>query len=277
VEATSLTDTSGSSYVIQGGRDGRERLRVLSSAVADTTEALLDRLVVPVDGRWLDVGCGGGDVALTIARRHPRAVVVGIDFDADKIAIARAEAAGAGIANVSYELHDVTRPFPSAGSYDAVYARFVLSQMIDPVEVAERMVDAVRPGGVVAVEDTDIAGAACFPPSGAFERTNELYSALVRSRGADPDIGFRLPGILGAAGLTDLDVAVVQPAGMRGDAKQVQLLTLRNIREAAIACGLDDADEIDEIAAELERYVSRPDTLVTTARIVQCWGVRPDR
>ena len=105
-----------------------------------------------------------------------------------------------------------------------MYGRFVLSHMIDPVEVAALMVAAVRPGGVVAVEDTHIAGAACFPPSGAFERTNELYSALVRSRGGDPDIGLRLAGILGAVGLVDLDVSVVQPAAVRGgDAKQVQL------------------------------------------------------
>ena len=84
------------------------------------------------------------------------------------------------------------------------------------------------------------------------------------------------PASLAPSASSDLDVSVVQPAAVRGgDAKQVQLATLRNIREAAIAGGLDDADEIDEIATELERYVGRPDTLVTTARIVQCWGLRP--
>lgn len=264
-------------YVIKGGRDGRERLRVLSSALTATTGTLLNRLAVPPNGRWLDVGCGGGDVAQLIARRHPDATVVGIDFDADKIDIARTEARRAGVTNVAYRVHDVTRPFPDAGTYDAVYARFVLSHMVDPGHVAALAVAAARPGGAVAVEDVDIAGAACAPPCPAFQRTTELISALMRSRGADPQIGFRLPAILRDAGVVDLDVAVVQPAGLSGDAKQIQLLTLLNIREAAIAAGLADTEEIDRLGDELESFVARPDTVVTTARIVQSWGVVPSR
>lgn len=262
-------------YVINGGLPGRDRLRVLSSALTATTGALLHRLVAPVDGRWLDVGCGGGDVAARIAADHPAATVVGIDLDADKVHIARTEASRAAIDNVTYRVHDVTRPLPGAGTYDVVYARFVLSHLADPGHVARLMVDAVRPGGVVAVEDVDIAGAACYPPSAAYARTNELYSALVRSRGADPDIGFRLPGILAAAGLVDVDVAVAQPAGLRGDATQVQLLTLRNIRAAAVAAGLATDAELDELEHDLAAFVDRPDTVVTTARIVQSWGRRP--
>jgi len=271
----STSTSTSSTYVINGGQEGRQRLRVLSSALTGTTGALLARLDVPGDGRWLDVGCGGGDVALRIAAEHPTATVVGIDLDADKVHIARTEAARAGIANVTYRVHDVTRPFPEAGSYDAAYARFVLSHMADPGRVARLMVDAVRPGATVAVEDVDISGAACYPPSPAFARTNELYSALVRSRGADPDIGFRLPGILAAAGLVDVDVAVAQPAGLQGDATQVQLLTLHNIRPAAVAAGLATDAELEELERELRTYVDRPDTVVTTARIVQSWGTRP--
>jgi SAM-dependent methyltransferase len=237
---------------------------------------LLNRLAVPPDGRWLDVGCGGGDVAQMIARRHPEATVVGLDFDADKIQIARTEARRAGVTNVAYRVHDVTCPFPDAGTYDAVYARFVLSHMVDPGRVAALAVAAARPGAVIAVEDVDIPGAACDPPCPAFERTTELVSALMRSRGADPQIGFRLPAILRAAGVVDLDVAVVQPAGLTGDAKQVQLLTLLNVRDAAVAAGLADHAEIDRLAAELAAFVDRPDTVVTTARIVQSWGVVPE-
>ncbi|MET0327089.1 MAG: methyltransferase domain-containing protein [Ilumatobacteraceae bacterium] len=271
----STSSATGTSYVINGGVQGRRRLRVLSSAVTATTGALLARLDVPADGRWLDVGCGGGDVALRIALEHPAATVVGIELDADTVHIARTEAARARAGNVTYRVHDVTRPFPGAGNYDAVYARFVLSHMADPGHVARLMVDAVRPGGVVAVEDVDISGAACSPPSAAFARANELYSALVRSRGADPDIGFRLPGILAAAGLDDVDVAVAQPAGRRGDAKRVQLLTLRNTRSASAAAGLATDAELDDLERDLESFIDRPDTVVTTARIVQSWGTKP--
>jgi SAM-dependent methyltransferase len=255
------TTLAASTYVIKGGRDGRERLRVLSSALTATTGALLNRLAV----------------AQMIARRHPEATVVGLDFDAEKVDIARTEARRAGVTNVAYRVHDVTCPFPDAGTYDAVYARFLLSHMVDPGHVAGLAVAAARPGATIAVEDVDIAGAACDPPCPAFERTIELFSDLMRSRGADPQIGFRVPAILRAAGVVELDVAVVQPAALSGDAKQIQLLTLLNVREAAVGAGLADDAEIDQLAAELASFVDRPDTVATTARIVQSWGVVPDR
>ena len=73
----------------------------------------------------------------------------------------------------------------------------------------------------------------------------------------------------------DVDVAVAQPAGLQGDATQVQLLTLHNIRPAAVAAGLATDAELEELERDLRTYVDRPDTVVTTARIVQSWGTKP--
>ena len=55
-----MIDTS--SYIIQGGVAGRERLRVLARVMAPGTNALLDRLGSLSGLRCLDAGCGGGDV-----------------------------------------------------------------------------------------------------------------------------------------------------------------------------------------------------------------------
>jgi 2-polyprenyl-3-methyl-5-hydroxy-6-metoxy-1,4-benzoquinol methylase len=56
-------------YVIRGGVEGRERLRVLARVMWPTTEALLARVGTPRDARCLDIGCGGGDVTVELARR----------------------------------------------------------------------------------------------------------------------------------------------------------------------------------------------------------------
>jgi hypothetical protein len=49
-------------YVIRGGGDGRERLRLLSGVMRPYTLRLFDRLGIPEGMSCLDVGCGGGDV-----------------------------------------------------------------------------------------------------------------------------------------------------------------------------------------------------------------------
>ena len=77
-------------YIIRGGIEGRERLRVLARAMQPTTSALLDRVGVTPGMACLDVGCGGGDVTLELARRViPGGSAVGADLDETKLSLAR--------------------------------------------------------------------------------------------------------------------------------------------------------------------------------------------
>lgn len=57
-----------SHYVIRGGLEGRERLRILSRVMRPTTRSLLKRVGLGQGMACLDVGCGGGDVTFEIAR-----------------------------------------------------------------------------------------------------------------------------------------------------------------------------------------------------------------
>ena len=86
--------THASHYVIRGGLEGRERLRVISRVMHPSTSSLFDRVRVADGHRCLDVGCGGGDVTIALARRvAPHGAAVGVDIDDTKLAIARNEAA----------------------------------------------------------------------------------------------------------------------------------------------------------------------------------------
>jgi ubiquinone/menaquinone biosynthesis C-methylase UbiE len=95
-------------YIIRRGLAGRERLRVLARVNGPATSGLLARLGIEPGMRCLDVGCGGGDVALALARLvGPEGEVVGVDLDEVKLGIAREEAKAAGVANVEYRRGDV--------------------------------------------------------------------------------------------------------------------------------------------------------------------------
>ena len=261
---------SRATYAIQGGQVGRDRLRVLSGVLAPTTSALLDRIQIPATARCLDAGCGGGDVTELLAARVPRGHVIGVDRDPVKIAMAAIEAP----ANVSYRSEDLDATVRSHDRFDLVYARFVLSHLAGAGEWVHALAGLVTPGGTLVVEDVHIAGAFCSPRSDVFDRAIEIYSATVRAGGGDPDIGPSLPRLLAAAGLTDVGISIVQPAALSGDAKRIQLLTLAAIEPAAIEFGTSTAAEIAELIAELRDFVERPDTVVTTAQVVQSWGRR---
>lgn len=274
---TSATSDHDSSYVIAGGRPGRERLRVLAGVLASPTLALLGRVGIPHDARILDLGCGGGDVTRLLGRLAPQGTVIGVDFDADVVAIA-AEETGDALDNVEYVVGDVTDPtahtarmLDERGPFDVVYARFLLSHLADPAAMLRRMAQWCV-GGVVIVEDIDLAGAICSPPHDSFTRSCQLYAETVRARGGNPTIGIHLPVMLDAAGLSDVEVAIAQAGGLRGDGKRVQLLTLETIAPTAIRLGLTTASEVERLTEALRIHLDRTDTFLTTARVIQTWG-----
>jgi len=259
-------------YIIRGGVAGRERLRVLSRVMAPTTTGLLARIGIREGARCLDAGCGGGDVTLELARlAGPGGQVTGIDLDEITLMVARDEARRAGVSSVEYRragLDDLGKH----SAFDVAYARFLLSHLAGPAQAVRALAQATRPGGVVAVEDVDFAGCFSHPASGSYTAYCDLYTRAGYARGGDPNIGPRLPGMLLAAGLTDVRVHIVQPAGFDPDVKALSPLTLENITETVVALGLISRRQVDTLIGELYAFAAQPSTILSLPRIFQVWG-----
>lgn len=263
------------SYIIKGGEEGRARLSVLARVLAPTTEALFDRFEPLKGGLAVDAGCGGGDVTFEIARRvAPGGRVVGFDLDEVKLGAAREEAGRLGLGNVEFVHGSVVEPWPVRDA-SFVYARFVLTHLAEPEALLARALDAMRPGATIVVEDIDFGGLFCDPPSDAFQRSNELYVAAAKLRGADAFIGRRLARMLDAAGFAGVDASLVQPHGRSGEVKQIASLTFAAISDAVIASNLATPVEVAAIKAELQALAERPDTTQSLPRIFQAWGRKP--
>ena len=274
-------DMTVGTYIIRGGAEGRERLRVLYRVLRGATTALLNRVGVRSGMQCLDAGCGGGDVTLELAGRVvPGGHVIGMDLDETKLELARVEAARCGIDNVTYRAGDVTNGSLPSG-FDLVYARFLLTHLVEPEAAVRGFVDSLGPGGICVVEDIDVSGCFCYPESDAYRAAIELYCATALDRGVDPDIGRRLPELLAAAGCEDVSVNVTQPAGARTDlggeldTKLLMALTIDAITESAVEAGLATSEEVHALAEELHALADDPGTFMSMPRVVQAWGRRP--
>src|SRR3954454_18321962 len=123
--------TAGS-YIIRGGVEGRERLRVMSRALRGDTTALLGRLGLRPGMRCLDAGCGGGDVTLELAGRVvPGGHVMGGDLDETKLDRARGDADRCAFDNVTYQFAVVTNVIVPSG-VDLVSCHDVLARLPQP-------------------------------------------------------------------------------------------------------------------------------------------------
>lgn len=256
-------------YVIRGGLQGRERLRVLGRVMRPTTLPVLERGGVTAGMRVLDLGCGGGDVTFDLASLVGlTGHAVGIDLDPVKIELARADAEQVGVTNIEFRVGDVTEGVGEE-EYDAILVRFVLTHLRDPVAELPLISRALRPGGRLMVEDIDFRASFCEPPSEAFDRYVAIYEETARRNGGDPWIGTKLPVMIADAGFARVQPNVVQPADVEGESKLLPALTLENVKAIALQHGVATEDEIDALVDELYRLAADPRTYVANPRIVQ--------
>jgi ubiquinone/menaquinone biosynthesis C-methylase UbiE len=270
--AEGMCDVTTASYIIRGGVSGFERLRVLSRVLHPTTGALFDRIGVAADMHCLDVGCGSGDVSLELSRRvGASGRVLGVDLDEVKLELARSTADACGARGLEFRKADVLA-LPPHPEFDLIYVRFVLTHLTDPGAALAGLVRLLRPNGILAVEDIDMRGCFCHPPSDAHRRQAELYTRAAEAKGGDANIGPRLPELLRAAGLSHVQVGVVQPTALTGETKLIALLTMQNIADAVITGGHASVQEVDAIVSELAALAADSTTLIALPRIFQTWG-----
>jgi len=127
---------------------------------------LWDELELSPGQQVLDVGCGPGRHALELARRGVS--VVGVDASPEFIALARTSAEKEGL-HARFEVADV-RELSYEGGFDAVICLcqggFGLLGGRDDVDVFQRIVRAVQPGGALAVSAFHAAFAVRFLEEG---------------------------------------------------------------------------------------------------------------
>ncbi len=109
-------------------------------------------------GRVADVACGTGHALVVLARAFPDATFVGYDLDDGAIARARAEADGAGLANVTFEVADAAR-LDADDLFDAILVFDAIHDQVDPAGVLARIHAALRPGGLFVMKEPHAADA----------------------------------------------------------------------------------------------------------------------
>jgi 2-polyprenyl-3-methyl-5-hydroxy-6-metoxy-1,4-benzoquinol methylase len=97
-------------------------------------------------GRVADVGCGLGSSSVLIAQAFPKTTIVGSDYHAESIELARKKAAEAGVNDrVTFEVA-TAETFTGTG-YDLVTMFDALHDMGDPVGAAKGVREALAPDG----------------------------------------------------------------------------------------------------------------------------------
>ena len=107
-------------------------------------------------GSALDVGCGSGRCAITLAQTFPKAKIFGYDAHPGSLERARNNARAAGLGErISFEVVDCTR-LPAA-KFDFISTFDVVHDSIDPVGLLRSIRAALRPGGTYLMVEVNVS------------------------------------------------------------------------------------------------------------------------
>lgn len=205
------------SYLLGDSRREAARLRRQAQLWDPTAFALFDRINIKRGWRVLEVGPGKGSLHMELRRRvkGPIDAVERSHIFADLLR-SRCRRDGFGQGTI-WETDLIAATLPAA-TYDLIFARWVFLFLPDPEAHLRKLVAALKPGGVLAIEDYCRATMRRVPEPPNWENFLKADLAFFASQGGDANIGARLADIYERAGLTVVDVKPTIKFGPAGSA-----------------------------------------------------------
>jgi arsenite methyltransferase len=204
----------------------------------------------------LDLGSGGGiDVLLSARRVGSTGKAYGLDMTDDMLALARRNAAEAGVTNVEFLKGQIEAiPLPDA-SVDVIISNCVINLSGDKRRVLAESFRVLKPGGRFAVSDVVVRG----DVPADVRRSMELWVGCVA--GALEESEFAR--LLGEVGFEDIDI------------EPTRIYQLDDARAFLVDAGMDDSTTLDAIDGKFMAAFVRATKPVTARVAATNAGVAP--
>ena len=266
-----------SEYVF--GSDSKElvRLRMQQAVWGPVTDAFLDKLSPAPGGRYLDAGCGPGFVIPSLLRLGGAGTqVVALDASERMIRFVEGSIAARRWSGVTAVCSPIETAVLAPSSFDLIFARWLFSFVPTPGATMQHLARALRPGGILALQDYVRHGNSLFPESAGFQRvlraTNELYAM----EGGDLSIAARFPELFEVAGLQRLHY---EPVVLGGTPESAPFRWADGFfpthTESMVERGLLSRPERERFLKEWEDRKNNPDAVFFSPIVVNAAARKP--
>jgi SAM-dependent methyltransferase len=250
---TQSASNSNSEYVFDTAwQEERDRVTAIENIWDENSRRSLLATGVSESWRCLEVGAGGGSLAAWLATQiGSTGRVVATDTDTRFLDALNAP-------GVEARRHDIVADPIEAGAYDLVHARLLLEHLPDSDIALDHMIEALKPGGWLVLEDFDHVSFLPDPESSpeaqaTWQSWTDAFTLLAQSRGLDLVYGRRMATLLRSRGLEDVTCegrTIVERGGVPG--RDLLRLSVLSLRHALTATGAIDDRGVDALAALLD-------------------------
>ena len=273
-----MMSTELNEYLLARASDEVGRLSAWSEIWEPEDEAMLDQIPVQAGWQAIDLGSGPRGILGALSRRvGPDGAVVGLDANAGHLSAAAEYVRANSYANVRLVQGDAyATGLPRAG-FDLVHARAMLTPLGRDEALLDEMLALARPGGIVALQETDSSTYVSDPPQPAWERMKELTVAAFARGGGDYDAGRHLYRLLRRAGLENIHLrAAVLPLPGGHPFRGWPMQSVTALRARMVDWGLTTEAELDSLLAAGKRIAEDDNIFLFSFMVVQAWGQKRD-
>jgi SAM-dependent methyltransferase len=239
-----------------GGQDHpeapeRERLQILASDLNPETQKRMKSIGIGVGWSCLELGAAEGSMSRFLADQvGPTGRVVAADIDVRFLA-------DIDVPNIEVRETDIRSDELEKDCFDFAYCRTILLHLPDPDSALRKLAGALKSGGLLLAEDSDMCVHSIVDPdhpdADFFEDFyRRLYSHVRATKRFDTKLGRSLPKRLREAGLIDIEFeATASYQQGAGAAAQNLSRVLPYFRDGLLEQDVASDAEIDRIAALL--------------------------
>jgi SAM-dependent methyltransferase len=228
-------------YTLPHELEGEQQRLALMSELLDPVElAHIARLGVRPGWRCLELGCGNGSIAQVLAERvAPVGHVVASDIDLSYVSDLR-------VPCLEIRKIDILQDVIEEGCYDFVVARALLHHLMPARNALERMVTALKPGGLLLSIEPDILPCTVAEPDSMHTFWQGWLQWSV-SAGIDYFMGRKIAAWMDSLGLEDV-AGEAYTAQFNGgsDWARYWTETLRELAPALLKSGYISQKMLDE-------------------------------
>ena len=255
------SDPEGPSLYLHGFDDSEQQRLIAQSEYWRSTLIPLG-LEYQVGDHVLEIGCAAGATLAVLCNQFPGIIPAGVDLEPRQIAYAERHLKESGF-NADLRVGDAAELPWASETFDHVYIMWLLEHLSDAAPVLREAFRVIKPGGTIAVTETDYTRFVVRPQDDDFEALVEAQRVFFEQHG-NATAGPELASLLDAAGFTAVKSEIVGFQFATNDRDRLRQHTeyIAGFLEPAIAMLTPlgyDREQLERGVHHLRKIHSHPD------------------